>query len=119
MTKKTLDKEKIKSSLKDLKMEVVALETYNDDLSSQDMFAKLLMVDRSQERKRKLSRRISETISGDSRAREDIDTVFFSVDLQEARNLKPALDYISEKVFSIRSFYEMLLIRGSFISKTR
>ncbi len=100
-SKKTLDKEKIKLSLKDLKVEVVALETYSDDLSSQDMFAKLLMVDRSQERKRKLSRRISETISGDSRAREDIDTVFFSVDLQEARNLKPALDYISEKFFNV------------------
>tara|TARA_Y100000768_G_C23979957_1_gene685151 strand:+ start:957 stop:2087 length:1131 start_codon:yes stop_codon:yes gene_type:complete len=100
-SEKTLDKEEIKSSLKNLEVEVVALETYSDDINSQDMFAELFMVDRSQERKRKLSRRISESISGTSRAREDIDTVFLSVDLQEARNLKPALDYISEKVFTV------------------
>ena len=98
---KTLDKESIKGSLQELNKEVVELETYGNNLSSQDMFAKLLMVDRSQERKRKLSRRISESISGDSRAREDIDTFFLSVDLKEARNLKPALDYISEKDYEV------------------
>tara|TARA_Y100000996_G_scaffold183721_1_gene143677 strand:- start:288 stop:794 length:507 start_codon:yes stop_codon:yes gene_type:complete len=65
------------------------------------MFAELLLVDRSQERKRKLSRRITETINSDSRTREDVDTFFLSVDLQEARNLKPALDYISEKDFEV------------------
>tara|TARA_B100000530_G_scaffold156684_1_gene98418 strand:+ start:1545 stop:2675 length:1131 start_codon:yes stop_codon:yes gene_type:complete len=100
-SKKTLDKEKIRKSLQEIKKEVVASETYNSDLSSQDMFAKLLLVNRSQDRKRKLSRRISEPLKSDTRIREDIDTFFLSVDIQEARNLKPALDYISEKDFEV------------------
>ncbi len=98
---KTQDKEKIIKSLLKSKKEVVEATTYEENLSSQDMFAKLLMVNRSQERKRKLSRRISESIRSDSRTREDIDTFFLSVDLQEARNLKPALDYIAEKEFEV------------------
>ena len=100
-SKKTLDKEKIRKSLQEINKEVVASETYKGDLSSQDMFAKLLFVNRFQERKRKLSRRISEPLNGDSRIREDIDTFLLSVDIQEARNLKPALDYISEKEFEV------------------
>ena len=100
-SKKTLDKEKIKKSLQAVRKEVVEKKTYSGDLSSQDMFAELLLVDRSQERKRKLSRRITENINSDSRTREDVDTFFLSVDLQEARNLKPALDYISEKDFEV------------------
>ena len=100
-SKKTLDKEKIEKSLQAIRKEVVENKTYSGDLSSQDMFAELLLVDRSQERKRKLSRRITETINSDSRTREDVDTFFLSVDLQEARNLKPALDYISEKDFEV------------------
>ena len=100
-SKKTLDKEKIKKSLQAIRKEVVENKTYSGDLSSQDMFAELLLVDRSQERKRKLSRRITETINSDSRTREDVDTFFLSVDLQEARNLKPALDYISENDYEV------------------
>ena len=100
-SKKTLDKEKIKKSLQAIRKEVVENKTYSGDLSSQDMFAELLLVDRSQERKRKLSRRITETINSDSRTREDVDTFFLSVDLQEARNLKPALDYISENNYEV------------------
>ena len=65
------------------------------------MFAKVLMVNRSQERMRKLSRRLSKNITGNSRSREDLDTFFLSVDLKEARNLKPALDYISERDYEI------------------
>ncbi len=96
-SKKTLDKERIKKTLQAMNKEVVESKTYDGNLSSQDMFAELLLVGRSQERKRKLSRRIKETINSDSRTREDVDTFFLSVDLQEARILKPALDYISEK----------------------
>jgi len=100
-SKKTLDKEKIKKSLQAIRKEIVESKTFDGDLSSQNMFAELLLVGRSQERKRKLSRRITETINSDTRTREDVDTFFLSVDLQEARNLKPALDYISEKGFEV------------------
>ena len=48
-----------------------------------------------------MSRRLSEKVTAISRSREDIDTFFLSLNLKEARNLKPAIDYISEKDFDI------------------
>ena len=48
-----------------------------------------------------MSRRISKEISGEARIREDIDAFFLSINLDEARNLKPALDYISEENFKV------------------
>jgi outer membrane PBP1 activator LpoA protein len=65
------------------------------------MFSEILLVDRSKERIRKLSRRLSKKVTGTSRSREDIDTFFLSLDLREARNLKPALDYVSQENFDI------------------
>ena len=76
-------------------------KTYNDETASQTMFSEILLVDRSKERIRKLSRRLSEKVTAISRSREDIDTFFLSLNLKEARNLKPAIDYISEKDFDI------------------
>ena len=52
------------------------------------MFADILMANRSKERLRKLSRRLSREITGDTRTREDIDTFFLSVSLDEARKLE-------------------------------
>ena len=100
-SKKTIDKETISRLLEENKKEVVELKTYDENSSSQDLFEEVLMVNRSKERMRKLSRRISEKITGNSRAREDLDAFFLSVDLKEARNLKPALDYISEKDYEV------------------
>ena len=87
--------------LKDYKKEIVTSKTYNNETTSQTMFSEILLVDRSKERIRKLSRRLSEKVSATSRSRDDIDTFFLSLDLKEARNLKPAIDYISEKDFDI------------------
>ena len=87
--------------LKDYKKEIVTYKTYNDETASQTMFSEILLVDRSKERIRNLSRRLSEKVTATSRSREDIDTFFLSLDLKEARNLKPAIDYISEKDFDI------------------
>ena len=56
------------------------------------MFSEVLMVDRSKEILRKLSRRLSLEISGNPRTRKDIDTFVLSVGLDTARNLKPALE---------------------------
>ena len=100
-SKNNMDKNSIVNLLKDYKKEVVTSKTYNNETTSQNMFSEILLVDRSKERIRKLSRRLSEKVSTVSRSREDIDTFFFSVGLKEARNLKPALDYISEKDFNI------------------
>ena len=104
---KTLDKFSITESILETNQRVTEQRTYESELSSQDMFADVLMVNRSKERLRKLSRRLSREIKGNKRTREDIDTFFLSVGLDEARNLKPALDYIAEndlKVFILNSW---------------
>ena len=100
-SKNNMDKNSIVKLLEDYKKEIVTSKTYNNETTSQTMFSEILLVDRSKERIRKLSRRLSEKVSGTSRSREDIDTFFLSLDLTEARNLKPAIDYISEKDFDI------------------
>ncbi len=100
-SKNNIDKNSIINLLKDYKKEVVTYKTYNDETASQTMFSEILLVDRSKERIRKLSRRLSEKVTAISRSREDIDTFFLSLNLKEARNLKPAIDYISEKDFDI------------------
>tara|TARA_B100000401_G_scaffold353137_1_gene250707 strand:+ start:441 stop:1595 length:1155 start_codon:yes stop_codon:yes gene_type:complete len=73
--------------------EVVAYKTLNSKESSQDIFYNLLLLEQSNKRKRKLSRIISKDLAYKLRTREDIDTLFLSVNIQEARSLKPALDY--------------------------
>ena len=100
-SKNNMDKNSIINLLKDNKKEIVISKTYSNETASQTMFSKIMLVDRSKERIRKLSRRLSEKVSATSRSREDIDTFFLSLDLKEARNLKPAIDYISEKNFDI------------------
>ena len=100
-SKNNMDKNSIVNLLKDYKKEIVTSKTYNNETTSQTMFSEILLVDRSKERIRKLSRRLSEKVSATSRSRDDIDTFFLSLDLKEARNLKPAIDYISEKDFDI------------------
>ena len=100
-SKNNIDKNSIVNLLKDYKKEIVTSKTYNNETTSQTMFSEILLVDRSKERIRKLSRRLSEKVSGTARSREDIDTFFLSLELKEARNLKPAIDYISEKDFDI------------------
>ena len=57
------------------------------------IFSNLLLLDQSLKRKRKLSRIISKDLEHRLRARQDIDSLFLSVSAQEARSLKPALDY--------------------------
>ena len=100
-SKNNTDKISIVNLLKDYKKEIVTSKTYDNKTASQTMFSEILLVDRSKERIRKLSRRLSEKVSATSRSRDDIDTFFLSLDLKEARNLKPAIDYISEKDFDI------------------
>ncbi len=73
--------------------EIAEYKTFDKTESSQVIFTNLLLLDQSLKRKRKLSRIISEDLGHKSRAREDIDALFLSVNTQEARSLKPALDY--------------------------
>ena len=78
---------------KEFKKGVAEYKTFNKTDSSQDIFSNLLLLEQSIKRKRKLSRTISKDLNHKSRTRQDIDALFLSVNTQEARSLKPALDY--------------------------
>ena len=97
----TNDAEDIVKALNQNDKEIVEIATFTESVSSQDLFSDLMMADRSKDRMRKLSRRISRQLASDTRVRDDIDSFFLSVGLRDARNLKPALDYVSAKEFNI------------------
>ena len=80
---------------------VLNTTVFDDTKNSQVLFSEILLTDRSNERKRKLARRLSKTLAGDARSRGDLDSFFFSVNLKEARILKPALDFISEDKYEL------------------
>tara|TARA_Y100000746_G_scaffold134714_1_gene115337 strand:+ start:448 stop:1602 length:1155 start_codon:yes stop_codon:yes gene_type:complete len=73
--------------------EIAEYKTFNKKESSQVIFSSLLLLDQSLKRKRKLTRIISKDLEHELRTRQDIDALFLSVNVQEARSLKPALDY--------------------------
>ena len=78
---------------KEFNKEIAEYKTFYKTESSQSIFSNLLLLNQSLKRKRKLSRIISKDLDHKLRARQDIDALFLSVNTQEARNLKPALDY--------------------------
>ena len=100
-SKKIDDQNKLISLLEDKSIEIVESKTFDGKLSSQEIFSTVLLESRSKERARKISRRLSRNLVSSNRIRQDIDGFFFSVDLKDARSLKPALDYISESNFDI------------------
>ena len=115
-SEETNDAKKLIKAIEAKDKKIIEIATYTQDVSSQDLFSDLMMADRSKDRIRKLSRRLGSQISGESRVREDINTIFLSVGLEEARNLKPALDYISEKDFK---FFLLNSWKGNEAYKTR
>ena len=78
---------------KEFSKDIAEYKTFNKAESSQIIFSNLLLLDQSLKRKRKLSRIISKDLEHKLRTRQDIDSLFLSVNIQEARSLKPALDY--------------------------
>tara|TARA_B100001175_G_C19380900_1_gene576529 strand:+ start:22 stop:654 length:633 start_codon:yes stop_codon:yes gene_type:complete len=73
--------------------DIAEYRTFNKTESTQVIFSNLLLSDQSLKRKRKLSRIISKDLEHKLRTRQDVDALFLSVNTQEARSLKPALDY--------------------------
>jgi len=100
-SKNNPDLQRYVNLLQSYEKEIVEIIEFDQQISSQDLFSQILLANRSNERKRKLSRRISKTIEGKARIRNDIDAFLLIGNLEEARNLKPALDYIAEKDFSV------------------
>ena len=90
----TKDKYEIGSYLRNnFNIEAEEYVTFDKEGSSEILLSKLFLSEQSNNRKRKLSRIISKNLEHNSRTREDLDAIFLSVGTQEARGLKPAIDY--------------------------
>lgn len=101
--KNTLDK----SSLNEIWTELNGknLGSYTLDIKSdQNLLSKILLIESSEERARKLSRAISEKIESIPRRRMDIDSIIMTVSLKTARSLKPELEYNFGESISVYLF---------------
>ena len=73
--------------------EVISSVRSENELGSQKLLSEILLLGQSKTRSRKLSRIIGLEINNKLRRREDIDSIFLSTSLANARSLKPALEY--------------------------
>ena len=73
--------------------EIISTATSGDKISSQKLLSEILLLEQSQIRSRKLSRIIGSEITNSPRKRDDIDSIFLSTSLANARSIKPALEY--------------------------
>ena len=89
----TRDKALIEKIWNNMDGEVVSSVSSEKKISSQKLLAEILLLEQSKVRSRKLSRIIGLQIKNEPRKREDIDSIFLSTSLSNARSLKPALEY--------------------------
>ena len=89
----TRDKALIEKIWNNMDGEVVSSVSSERKISSQKLLAEILLLEQSKVRSRKLSRIIGLQIKNEPRKREDIDSIFLSTSLPNARSLKPALEY--------------------------
>ena len=89
----TKDKALVEKIWKNMAGEVVSSVSSEEKISSQNLLSEIFLLEQSKVRGRKLSRVIGLPIKTEPRKREDIDSVFLSTSLSNARSLKPALEY--------------------------
>jgi hypothetical protein len=89
----TNDKGDIAKIWKDLGGSVVVQASLEKQSTSQKLFSKILLLEQSENRNRKLSREISLALEHEPRRRKDVDLFIISTNLKNLRSLKPALDY--------------------------
>ena len=89
----TKDKSLVEEIWKNMDGEIVSSSTSEKKVSSQKLLSEILLLEQSKIRTRKLSRIIGLQINSEPRKREDIDSMFLSTSLSNARSLKPALEY--------------------------
>ena len=89
----TNDKGDIAKIWKDLGGSVVIQASLEKQLTSQKLLSKILLLEQSENRSRKLSREISLALEHEPRRRKDVDLFIISTNLKTSRSLKPALDY--------------------------
>ncbi len=73
--------------------EVAIQAEYEKNAEFSQLTGKLLHVDKSHERTRKLTRLLRESLGFQARRRQDIDMIFIASSPAEARQIKPALSY--------------------------
>ena len=89
----TNDKGDIAKIWKDLGGSVVIQASLEKQSTSQKLLSKILLLEQSENRSRKLSREISLALEHEPRRRKDVDLFIISTNLKNLRSLKPALDY--------------------------
>ena len=89
----TKDKALVEKIWKNMDGEVVSSVSSEKKISSQKLLSEILLMEQSKVRGRKISRIIGLPIKTEPRKREDIDSIFLSTSLSNARSLKPALEY--------------------------
>lgn len=89
----TKDKALVKKIWENMDGEVVSSVSSGEKISSQNLLSEIFLLEQSKVRGRKLSRIIGLPIKTEPRKREDIDSIFLSTSLSNARSLKPALEY--------------------------
>ena len=89
----TGDKAFLSKKWKEMDGEVISTATSGDQINSQKLLSEILLLEQSKIRSRKLSRIIGSEITNVPRKRNDIDSIFLSTSLANARSLKPALEY--------------------------
>jgi len=89
----TNDKVDIAKIWKDLGGSVVIQASLEKQSTSQKLLSKILLLEQSENRSRKLSRETSLALEHKPRRRKDVDLFIISTNLKNSRSLKPALDY--------------------------
>ena len=89
----TNDKVDIAKIWKDLGGSVVIQASLEKQSTSQKLLSKILLLEQSENRSRKLSRETSLALEHKPRRRKDVDLFIISTNLKTSRSLKPALDY--------------------------
>ena len=89
----TKDGKLVEKIWKDLGGNTASQASLKNQSKSQELISDLLLLDQSSIRGRKLSREISSNLKYESRSRQDVDSFILSTSLENARSLRPALNY--------------------------
>jgi len=89
----TKDKNLLKKIWKGLDGTTAKTTTAHKGIEDEDLLSKILLIEQSKVRGKKLSRATSTPIEYIPRSRQDIDLLILSVSIEKARRLKPALEY--------------------------
>ncbi|MET4693691.1 penicillin-binding protein activator [Endozoicomonas lisbonensis] len=78
---------------KKLKGEVAGISQFDNQSEYSKLAGEALLVDKSQQRARQISRLLREQIGFEPRRRQDVDMIFMATSPEEARQIKPAVAY--------------------------